>query len=1712
MPKEQYRETYVGRKISHVTFNVDSSSVIQQAAHIQVITKNLFAQDGQRVPAAYGVLDRRMGTNQKDANCETCGLGLAECVGHYGYIELALPVFHVGYFRSIITILQTICKECAKVMLPEALKKSYRRKFMNPELSYLHKKTLRAAVLKKAKTCNKCPFCEALNGIVKKSPAGILKIIHDRYRTKKPGDPLVQNVLKNFHEAKESNKELASMLNSGLIIEMSPLEVLNLFRRIPDEDIPLLGMNVKLSRPEDLIVTRLPVPPLCIRPSVASDIKAGTNEDDLTMKQSEILLINDVIARHIASGGKSELVQEDWDYLQLHAALYINSEMSGIPLSMQPKKPGRGLVQRLKGKQGRFRGNLSGKRVDFSSRTVISPDPNLQIQEVGVPVHVAKILTYPERVFPANLQWLRKLVCNGPDVHPGANYVQQRGLRHKKYLKYGNREKCAQELKCGDIVERHLVDGDVVLFNRQPSLHKLSIMCHRAKVQPQRTFRFNECVCTPYNADFDGDEMNMHLPQTEEARAEALILMGNKSNLVTPRNGELLIAATQDFITGGYLITQRDTFLTLGEAQQLAACLLAGPDANLRVDMPPPAILKPKRLWTGKQIFSLIMKPNKKCEVKANLETKGKNYTSNKDMCVNDSWVIIRNSELLCGSMDKSTLGSGTKTSIFYILLRDWGEEYAVRGMWRLARMASYYMMNRGFSFGIIDVTPGKKLIEAKNKLLESGYSKCDGYILEMEKGTLQCQPGCSMEETLEAVMLSELSSIRELAAKACFRELHPTNAPLIMAQSGSKGSNINISQMIACVGQQALNGKRVPNGFEDRSLPHFERHSKIPAARGFVENSFYSGLTPTEFFFHTMGGREGLVDTAVKTAETGYLQRRLVKVIVLSITCGVAHTMGGREGLVDTAVKTAETGYLQRRLVKVIVVAITCGVAHTMGGREGLVDTAVKTAETGYLQRRLVKVIVVAITCGVAHTMGGREGLVDTAVKTAETGYLQRRLVKVIVVSITCGVAHTMGGREGLVDTAVKTAETGYLQRRLVKVIVVSITCGVAHTMGGREGLVDTAVKTAETGYLQRRLVKVIVVSITCGVAHTMGGREGLVDTAVKTAETGYLQRRLVKVIVVSITCGVAHTMGGREGLVDTAVKTAETGYLQRRLVKSLEDLVLHYDMTVRNATGEVIQFKYGSDGLDPSYMEGKDRPVDLQRVLADVKAQCLDRDEEPLDGDGIVVAAEETLALDDFKTCTPEFKKELLAFLTDKANKVRNLWSKYKHCGPIVKQLERLTLTQLVRFIRVCHDKYQRSIIEPGTAVGALAAQSIGEPGTQMTLKTFHFAGVASMNITQGVPRVKEIINASKNISTPIITAELDKPYDLEFARRVKGRVEKTTLGEITTYIEEVYLPLDCFLLIKLDADRIRLLSLEVNVDSIVYSICTSKLKVKPNNIQIVSDWAIKVNGEPSKHGGWLNMSLQQLARQLPSVVVKGLPQVSRAVIACDDTVQPPRYVKVNEPSEHGGWLNMSLQQLARQLPSVVVKGLPQVSRAVIACDDTVQPPRYKLCVEGNGLRDVIATYGIEGRKTSSNNILEVYQTLGIEAAKSTIISEIQGVMEGHGMSVDRRHVELLAGQMSARGEVLGITRYGLARMKESVLNLASFEKTADHLFDAAYYGQTDCIEGVSESIILGVPAAIGTGVLQLLHEHPQPKAQPPPQRELLFDRPEYHPSIWE
>ncbi|KAI8370510.1 uncharacterized protein BYT42DRAFT_502192 [Radiomyces spectabilis] len=1283
-------------------------------AEFEITQRDLYMPES-RTPVKGGVLDLRLGTSNKSSVCDTCGQKMQECAGHWGYLKLVLPIFHVGYFRPTINILQEICKSCSRVMLEESDRRMYLRRLRAPGLDNLQRNRIIKAINEKCKKVTYCPYCNAVNGVVKK--VGPMKITHDKYRLKRVAHE-AEEFRKTFDAAANSMPEIKPHISKAQD-DLNPLRVLRLFQRISPEDCELLGLSEEHGRPEWYIWQYLPVPPSCIRPSVLQDDNSS-NEDDLTAKLTEIIFTNAIIRAGLERGVTVMNLMEQWEFLQLAAAMYINSELPGVP-NANMGKPGRGLCQRLKGKQGRFRGNLSGKRVDFSGRTVISPDPNMRIDQVAVPERVAKILTFPERVNAHNIHKLRQNVINGPLVHPGANYVQFKD-GFKKFLKFGNRQAIAANLKIGDLVERHLSDNDVVLFNRQPSLHRLSIMAHFAKVMPWRTFRFNECVCSPYNADFDGDEMNMHLPQTQEAKAEAIELMGVKNNLVTPRNGEPLIAATQDFITASYLLSHKDTFYT--RAMFVQVCSMMG-DAEMNIDLPPPVIWKPQRLWTGKQVFNVLFRPNKESKVQLNVEAKTKSYVKEEgripDLCPNDGWLVVQDSEIMCGLVDKAVVGDGNKNSVFYVILRDYGPIEAAKCMNRLAKLCARYLANQGFSIGISDVTPGKRLRDIKDQEVKTAYNKCDDVIAKYKSGQLETMPGCNEEETMESLVSGILSNVRGDLGKVCMTELNMYNSPSIMARCGSKGSQINVSQMVACVGQQIISGSRIPDGFQDRSLPHFLKHSKSPPAKGFVRNSFFTGLTPTEFLFHAISGREGLVDTAVKTAETGYMARRLMK---------------------------------------------------------------------------------------------------------------------------------------------------------------------------------------------------------------------------------------------------------------------------------AFEDLVTHYDLSVRNSEGAMLQFCYGADGLDPMTIEGDGIPVEFERNLKHVKTLVpMGREVGLLPWQIIDITEQETQRPIWVLNCRTSFIDMTKNFIRDKvAGKLANIRKKHGMLSGLAKPDEDymdmdidedvpedakqavrnmfcLTENQLRRYLDVCVSKYHKAKIEPGTAVGAIGAQSIGEPGTQMTLKTFHFAGVASMNITLGVPRIKEIINAAKIISTPIITCELHADKDVRAARVVKGRVEKTTLGDVAMYMEEVYEQNETYILLRIDLEAINKLQLETNIYEIAHAIQTAP-KLKMGQLDV---------------------------------------QTSR-----------PDIIRVYVHAKQDESMYYNLKALKRALPSVIITGLPTVVRAVIS-EKAGGAGSKQLVVEGYGLLNVMTTDGIIGEKTTSNHIMEVAEVLGIEAARNTIINEIQMTMESHGMTIDHRHVFLLGDIMTSKVKTL-------------------------------------------------------------------------------------------
>ena len=652
---------------------------------------------------------------------------------------------------------------------------------------------------------------------------------------------------------------------------IAPQDALNVFRNMSNDDLNRLGLNVDYARPEWMVLTVLPVPPPAVRPSISVDgtSQGMRSEDDLTYKLSDIIRANSNVRRCEQEGSPQHVVDEFFQLLQFHVATYMDNDIASVPKAIQKSgRPVKAIRARLKSKEGRLRGNLMGKRVDFSARTVITGDPNLDLDEVGVPRSIALTLTFPEVVNAYNIHKLTALVRNGPSEWPGAKYVirengERIDLRHSQ-------RKGEMTLQFGWRVERHIVDGDFIIFNRQPSLHKESMMGHRVKVMPYSTFRLNLSVTSPYNADFDGDEMNLHVPQSHETRAEVMNLCAVPLNIVSPQKNGPLMGIVQDTMAGIFLITRRDVML---DREQVMNLLMWVPGWDGVV--PPPAILKPQARWTGKQVISLGLPAGLNMQ-RANPAKAPEDAFLPAD---EGAGIEIQNGELIWGRLTKKIVGASPGTVVHYIY-NDKGPEATVEFFNASQRIVAYWLLHNGFSVGIGDTIPDAVMAEKIEDAIQKEKREIDDLVVKVQTNELEALPGMTIRETFESKAKMFLDNARNNGGDVAYEGLKNCNNVSTMVKSGSKGSTTNVSQMTAAVGQQSLEGKRLPFGFKYRTLPHFPKDDYSPASRGFVENSYLRGLTPQEFFFHAMGGREGLIDTAVKTAETGYIQRRLVKAL----------------------------------------------------------------------------------------------------------------------------------------------------------------------------------------------------------------------------------------------------------------------------------------------------------------------------------------------------------------------------------------------------------------------------------------------------------------------------------------------------------------------------------------------------------------------------------------------------------------------------------------------------------------------------------------------------------------------------------------------------------------------------------------------------------------------------------------------------------------
>jgi DNA-directed RNA polymerase subunit A' len=767
-------EQYFRKQIRAMKFSLLSPEQIKKVSTAKIVTPELYDIDG--FPVDGGLMDLRLGAIDPGVRCRTCGKRVKECPGHPGCIELARPVFHIKYIPLVELCLRSFCPKCGKLTLDDE-----KQKELPP--------AIRA---KKARDAKRCPHCqESL----------------EKVKLEKPN---------NFTIWKK---------------RLTATEVRERLLLIKEEELKKIGINPKTCRPEWAILSLLLVPSVTVRPSITLE-NGERSEDDLTHKLSDIIRSNQRLWENLNAGAPEVIIEDLWDLLQYHVTTLFDNNVTRIPparhRSGQPLKT---ITERIKGKEGRIRHNLAGKRVNYSARSVISPDPYIKINEVGVPFEVAKVITAAEIVTSTNIEAMKELVRRG-EKYPGANYVMRIDGKKKRITEDLKEELCA-ELQPGYKIERHLRDGDIVLFNRHPSLHKQSLMSHYVKVLPNRTFKLHPAASFPYNADFDGDEMNIHSPQTEEALAESKVLLNVNNNIISSKNNINLAGTIDDSITGLYLLGKDK--LKKSDADQL--------------------------LFSAKTISSLKTK-----------ETEGQNVFVQ---------ILPKGSSIKVSNELNGANTFGTEDGEMIKLIdKEFGREIAIDSLDRAFLLGAVYLSRKGFTLSAQDLNVSEKVKKLSEQLLLETEKKTEKIIEEYNDGKIAALPGKTLEETKEIKISQVLNEVRTSIGNVVKPNISEDANVMKIILSGSAGSMLNITQIACCVGQQTLWNKRINIGYINRTLSFFKQEDSSPKAKGFVRSSYLDGLIPSEYFFGAMTGRDSLMDTALRTPKSGYLYRRLVSAL----------------------------------------------------------------------------------------------------------------------------------------------------------------------------------------------------------------------------------------------------------------------------------------------------------------------------------------------------------------------------------------------------------------------------------------------------------------------------------------------------------------------------------------------------------------------------------------------------------------------------------------------------------------------------------------------------------------------------------------------------------------------------------------------------------------------------------------------------------------
>jgi DNA-directed RNA polymerase beta' subunit len=822
------------------------------------------------------VYDERMGSSIETNNlCATCGKCPKVCSGHFGYIELNEYIIHPLFYKNVVSFLKCFCIQCNRLLISEdQIKLCGLDKFKGENRFKL--------VLDKLEKVDICCYCN--NTQPKISYSTLDNTICMEYKEK-------VNV---YEEHKSKSSKHKSKQNSKISIELSVEEINKFFDAILDEDVILCGFDPTRMHPRNLIMSVFPVIPPCARPFVISD--GNICDDDLTNQIIEIIKANNILAPDTNNlvNEKNELrKQKALQCLKFRIMTFYNNSQ-GKAKHPTNGRPIKGIKERITGKEGQIRNNLMGKRVEFSGRTVIGPDPKLPFGWMAMPEAISKDLTIPEIACVYNLKYLENIVNtnkanfivtvnNNEETRLNLKYAMfTKGtellpndiiIRNGKKLEiidclkegdkierngkildkiyYSTKKKIT--LKLGDVVHRHLKDGDTVLLNRQPTLHKGSMLAMKIRVMPGKTFKFNLATTKTFNADFDGDEMNIHVPQSIEARTELELLSASKYNIMSAQASKPNMCIVQDSLVAAFLMT-KDVNNNLTKSQFF--------DISLTGEM------KGKSLWSKERVKI----------IKNVLKMKGKNscvyngrglvslilpydfiYEQKNDAYSDEPIVKIYRGVMYEGALDKTTLGA-CHNSLIQVIHKEYGVDMASEFISNIQFISNGWLLVNGFSIGLEDclITSPENVIQIQDKISRC-YVEADG----IEATTYN-------EGIREVRITAALSKAKDVGMKIAKDSMLSTNNLLSTVLSGSKGDFFNIAQLTGLLGQQNLLGKRVQPTLNNskRTLPHYA-FGKLDKeveyeSRGFVRHSFIEGLNPQEFFFHAMSGREGVCDTAM--------------------------------------------------------------------------------------------------------------------------------------------------------------------------------------------------------------------------------------------------------------------------------------------------------------------------------------------------------------------------------------------------------------------------------------------------------------------------------------------------------------------------------------------------------------------------------------------------------------------------------------------------------------------------------------------------------------------------------------------------------------------------------------------------------------------------------------------------------------------------------